>query len=138
MAEVRIGKELSITTANQVGMLEKISSQIAQEGVNIRAICAYAQGSEANFMIVLDGKEESVEKAMQDKGYQVKVNEVVLLPLADQVGKLSGVGKKLAEANIDLEYIYGTTCGCGDEDCNCDALIVCSSNDNQKTVEVLR
>ena len=133
MADVKIGKVLNITTPNQVGMLEKVSSLIAQEGVNIRGVAAYAQDNEARFMVILEGNEEKVGKIMQGIGYQVSENEVVILPLANQVGTLSEVGKKLKDANIDLNYIYGTTCGCG-----CDALIVFSSNDNQKAIEVLK
>lgn len=127
----RIGKQLEVVTPNKVGMLAEVTGIIADTGVNIDALCAFAKGNKAYFLVITNDNAKAL-KALKAEKFQVKEGNVVLLDLENRVGAASEMGDKLKEAKVDLEYIYGTTCGCGGP-----ALLVFSSNKNKKAVEVL-
>ena len=107
MTKAAKAKMLEIMTENKVGMLNEVSSVIADSGVNIKNICAYGMDTSATFMIVTDGNEK-IADSLKQKGYKVEENEVVVLGLADKIGTLKEASSKLKSAGIDLKYIYGT------------------------------
>lgn len=127
----RIGKQLQIITPNKVGMLAEVTNSIADVGVNIDALCAYAMGKKAVFLIVTSDNARAV-KILKEKKYKVKEEKVVLVELGNRVGAAGEMADTLRDAKIDLSYIYGTTCGCGGP-----ALLVLKSNKNTNVVKVL-
>ena len=132
MANVAKIKEVLATTENKVGVLAQVSSVIAKAGVNITAICAYAEGDKAQFMIVTTDSQK-VAALLKESGYDVKENPVVKVLLENKAGALQEMCEKLATANIDLNYIYGTV-GEGDRP----AAIIFSSNNDDKAIDLLK
>ncbi len=127
----RLGKELSFVVPDKVGLLNEISSELANAGVNVATICAYSMEGKANFMMVTSDNAKAAE-VLKGKGYDVKDYEVVLYDLENKVGAMSEMTKKLADAGINMDYFYGTT-GAADAP----ALLVFKSDNNAKAVEVL-
>lgn len=127
----RIGKQLEVITPNKVGMLETVTGAIADTGVNIDALCAYAMDKKAYFLVITSDNAKAA-KALKVKKFQVKEEKVVIVDLDNRVGAAGEMGKKLKLAKVDLSYLYGTTCGCGGP-----AMLVFKSNKNDKAVEVL-
>ena len=132
MAVAKKVKEIFITTQNKVGMLAEISSVISTAGVNIAAICAYGEGDKANFMILTSDNLKAAG-ALKVKGHEVKDNEIVEVQLENKVGALEEMAKKLTEADIDINYVYGTVNKAG-----VPATLVFSSNNDDKAIEVLK
>lgn len=132
MAKASLGKELEVSTANKVGMLAEVSGLIADTGVNITAISAYATGNEAIFRIVTNDNAKAKDILTQ-KGYKVKENEVVMVNLPDKVGQAKEIANKIKQAGINLDYIYGSTCGCADTQ----ALMVIGSKKNAEVVSAI-
>jgi len=130
MGNVKKAKEITATTENKVGKLAEFSSAVAGAGVNIAAICAYGMEDKAHFMAVTNNNAKAIA-ALKGKGYDVKEKDVVTVELKDEVGALQGVSGKLAGANIDLNYIYGSVSS------NKASIIVFSSNNNEKAIEAL-
>lgn len=124
-------KQILATTENRVGMLAQVSSVIAEAGVNIAAICAYGEKGKAHFMIVTTDNKKAVS-ALGKKGYDAKEEDAVKVLLENKVGALQGMAKKLAAADIDLNYAYGTV-GEGSQP----ASIIFSSNNNDKAIGLL-
>jgi hypothetical protein len=133
MAKARIGKQLWAVTENKVGMLADVSAAVSASGVNIQAICAYGMEDKAHFMLVTDNNQKAMS-SLQAQGYEVSEQDVVILGLPNRVGILKETADKLKTAGINLEYIYGTTC-C--KECDCDTLLVLTSDNNAKVIEVL-
>ena len=131
---VRLGKEVVVTVANKIGVLADMTKILADGGINIAAVAGYADaGNEAKIMFVTGDSLRAMD-ALKKKNYSsAKENEVVVVELEDKAGALKLVSSKLASANIDIKYIYGTTCGCGGA-----AMIVLCTTDNGKALISLK
>lgn len=127
--DANLGKELVIAVLNKMGTLADISKVVADHGINIEGVAGYATNGDAKIMIVADDALRAKE-AIQKAGYKkIKENEVVILDLENKAGALKVVTAKLKTANIDIKYIYGTTCPQG-----CPARLILSTSDNEKAV----
>ncbi len=131
MPNARLGRELSFSAPDKVGLLNGISTELANAGVNVVTVCAYSMEGNANFMMVTSDNAKATE-VLKAKEHEVKENEVVLYDLENKVGAIAGMTKKLADAEVNMDYFYGTT---GTPEAA--ALLVFSSNNNAKAVEVL-
>jgi len=124
------GEEIIVTVENRVGRLEEITGIISKEGINIRAIAAYVENNQAIFRIITSDNLKTKE-ILSQKGLKPEAKEVVIVELPDKIGELHTMAGKLKEANIDLEYIYGTTTTAEV------ATLIFSSNDNEKAIQIL-
>ncbi len=102
--------QLVFMLPDQVGLLNKITTALADENVNIKAICAYGLEGEANFMMVTDDNAKAKE-ALSKIGVDVKEEAVTAVEMEDKPGELQKVARKIAEAGINILYMYGTTAG---------------------------
>jgi hypothetical protein len=107
MAKARKAKEMSFTMPNKAGLLSEVSRAIAGAGVNITAICAYAMGNTAYFMLTTASNVKA-KKALEPLGVAIEERDVVEVELLNRPGELQKVAKRIANAGIDIEYMYAT------------------------------
>ena len=131
MAKASIIKELLVKTPNKVGMLGEVTEAIAKSGANMTALNAFGIDKNAIFRIVSSDNAKAIS-GVKAKNFEVSERDVVSVELENKPGQAAEMGKKLKEANIDIAYIYGSTCGSGGL---CTLIFNC--NDNKKAVEVL-
>ena len=125
----RSGKEIVVTVANKIGVLADISTIVADHGINILALAGWGDAAKAQIMLVTSDNLRAVE-ALKKKNYSaVTESEVLLIELENKPGVLKNVTAKLAENQIDIRYIYSTTCSCGGP-----ALVVVRTNDNERAL----
>ena len=124
------GKEIIFTGENKIGELEEIASVIKDNGVNIRAISAWAVNGKAVFRLLTSDNAKTKELLL-DKG-TVEEREVVIVDMPDEVGQLQALAFKLKGNGLDLDYIYGTTYEPGKS-----AIIIFSANDNEKALAII-
>ena len=129
---VKIGNEIVVTAANKIGILADVSSLIAEEGKSITAITAAVISGAATLQMLTDDN-SSVKDILKAKNYDVSEREVVVVELENKPGALKLVTKKLAEENINLSYLYGST-STGESP----ATIIFSSSNNEKAVATLK
>ncbi|MFC1576329.1 hypothetical protein ACFL3J_01515 [Candidatus Omnitrophota bacterium] len=132
MANARKATELLVATQNKAGELAKISAAVSAGGANITAVCGYGMDEKANVMLVTDNNSKAIA-ALKEKGYDVKENDVVEAKLENKVGALEAVGKKIADAGINLNYVYGTVGKAG-----APATMILSSDNDSKLVDLLK
>lgn len=108
MAKAKRIKQLSFTMPNRVGLLSEVSTAIAGAKVNINAICAYEMEDKAYFMLTTDSNAKA-KKALIPLGVEVKEEDIIAVEMPNKVGELEKVAKKIANAGIDINYMYGTT-----------------------------
>jgi hypothetical protein len=108
MATAHQAKQLVATIPTRVGLLADITDAIQSAGVNITAISAYERDGQAKFLLVTEDNAKTSE-ALGRLNADVREKEVLLVELADEVGALREVASKLAEASVNIEYMYGTT-----------------------------
>jgi hypothetical protein len=130
MAKARKAKEISFTTANKVGLLSEVTTAVAGAKVNITTICAYAMENSATFMLTTDSNAKA-KKALTPLGVTVEEKDVVAVEVPNKPGELQKVAKKIADGDIDIEYMYATA------GMSKTATCVFKTADNSKTVKVI-
>ena len=130
MAKARKAKEISFSIANKVGLLSEVTAAIAGAKVNITAICAYEMEDESYFMLVADNNAKA-RKALTPFGVEIEENDIVEVELPNKPGELEKVAKKIAEAGIDIEYMYATAGGGRTATC------VFKTADDKKAIRVI-
>lgn len=131
MHNVNIESELHVITPNEPGILGRVLGTLANAGVNLRALCAYAQESEGHFLL-LTSNNKKAEAALRTLGYKVKANSVITAEIGDRIGAGAEIGALLGNAVIDIEYCYGSSAGAGR------ALLVFKTNNTKKAYSTLK
>lgn len=108
MAIPRLVEQLVITTDDKPGMLAEVTGIIADAQVNIDAICAYGEKGKAVFYIITR-QNDKVKQAIQQKGWSVEEDEVVVVDVENEPGSLNKLAKKLKAKGINLLFCYGST-----------------------------
>lgn len=124
------GNEILFTGENKIGELEEITRMIKDNGINIRAISAWAINGKALFRLLTSDNNKAKE-LLQAKG-AVEEREIIIVEMPDEVGQLQILASKLKGHGLDLDYIYGTTYELGKS-----AVIIFAANDNDKALEVI-
>ncbi|MEW6418262.1 MAG: ACT domain-containing protein [Nitrospirota bacterium] len=130
MAKAKKSKQLSLIMPNRVGLLSEVSTAIASAKVNINAICAYEMEDKAYFMLSTDSNAKA-KKALGPLGVEIKEEDVVAVEMLNKVGELQKVAKKIAEAGINIIYMYGTV-GSGKS-----SICVFKTSDDKKAIKVI-
>jgi hypothetical protein len=123
--------ELHVITPNEPGILGRVMGTLANAGVNLRALNAYAEQERGIFHLVTSDNKKA-EKCLKAIGYPVETKEVVTVMIGDRIGAGAEIGALLGNAVIDVEYIYCSSSGSGK------VLMVIQTNNNAKTLETLR
>ncbi|MBD3413746.1 MAG: hypothetical protein GF421_04845 [Candidatus Aminicenantes bacterium] len=130
MHNVKLEKELTVTTANEPGVLGRVLGTLANAGVNLKALCAYSEKDRGTFLLVTSNAEKA-KKSLQAIGYDVTANDVVTVLIDDRIGAGAEIGALLGNAIIDINYCYGSSAELGK------ALLVFQTTDNKKALETL-
>lgn len=108
MAKAKKVKQLSFMMPDRAGLLSEIAAALGALKVNIGAICAYGMQNEATFMLTADSIAKA-KKALAPLGVELKENDVFAVEMTNKPGELQKVAKKIADAGINIIYMYGTT-----------------------------
>ena len=127
MAKAKKLKQLSFTMPNRAGLLSEVTVAVLSAKVNINTLCAYELENNAYFMLTVDSNAKT-KKALAKLGIESKEEDVVAVEMPNRVGELEKVAKKIADAGININYIYGTT-GTGKS-----SICVFKTSDNTKTI----
>ena len=104
--KVDIGRQLMININNQVGSLAEVTHLLAEASIDLIAICAYE--IEGNVMMMFVTADNNLAKTLlEESGYTVREEEVILLSLANKPGVLQDITNKIARAEIQLKLLYG-------------------------------
>ena len=107
MTKARKVKEISFTVPNRVGLLSEVTTAVAKAKVNMTSICAYAMENSAYFMLTVDSNAKA-KKALAPLGVAIEEKDVVEVEMPNKPGELQKVAKKIADAGVNIEYMYGT------------------------------
>ena len=130
MARARKAKEIRFTMPNKVGLLSEITTAIAGMKINITAICAYGMGNTAYFMLTTNSNTKA-KRALASLGVITEERDVVEVEVPDKPGELQKIANKIAEAGIDIDYMYATASSGKKETC------IFMTADNPKAIKVI-
>lgn len=91
--------------ADRPGELARLVQAVSQAGVNIEGI------TEVNGTVhVLARDPNAARSALRSGGYTIEAEiEVLMLPMPDRPGELSMILQRLADATVNLRFVYLAT-----------------------------
>ena len=98
-------KQLTVFVENKQGALVTITDTLAKNNVNIRAL-SIAETNDFGMLRLIVNDEVTAEKTLSEKGYLVKITDVVGVKIGDAPGKLTAALEVLANAGINMDYLY--------------------------------
>jgi hypothetical protein len=101
-----MGRDLTVRlTADRPGELAKVAQTLSSSGVNIEGI-AEIEG----VVHVLARDPNAARAALRAGGYTIDGElEVLVLPMTDRPGELSMIMQRLADASVNLRFVYLAT-----------------------------
>ena len=101
-----MGRDLTLRlTADRPGEVAKVAQTLSNAGVNIEGI-AEIEG----VVHVLARDPSRAKSALRAGGYTIDNElEVLVLPMTDRPGELSMIMQRLADASVNLRFIYLAT-----------------------------
>ena len=101
-----MGRDLALRlTTDQPGELARVAQTLSRSGVNIEGIAEIG-----GVVHVLARDPSAARSALRAGGYTIEGElEVLVLPLTDRPGELSMIMQRLADASVNLRFIYLAT-----------------------------
>lgn len=98
--------QVSVFSENKPGKINKITTVLSENQINIRAITISDAGDYGIIKLLLDNPEKATE-LLNDNGITATLKEIVAVDLSDESGGLAKVAKILDENNINVDDAYG-------------------------------
>lgn len=98
-------KQLTVFVENKQGSIVSITDTLAENNVNIRAL-SIAETEDFGILRLIVNDEEAAKNTLKEKGYLIKVTNVIGVKIGDEPGKLSAALAVLDKSGINLEYLY--------------------------------
>ncbi len=105
--KVTKAKQIGFSLPNKIGLMAEVAEALAAAKVNIEAICAYEMEDEGYFMLVADNTAKA-KKALSRLSKEIISDDVFYVEVPNRPGQLEAVSRKISDAGIDVQYIYGS------------------------------
>ncbi|WP_300624311.1 ACT domain-containing protein [uncultured Megasphaera sp.] len=97
--------QISLFAENKKGALRRITSVLAQAHINIYTMLANDSAEFGIIRLIVTDPDNAL-KALQDAGYQCRLDKVLAIDMSDAPGTLDGILSNLQEANVSIDYLY--------------------------------
>lgn len=127
-------KEISVGIRNEIGALSRTMSFLVNHGINVETVAGYSDrtGTQGNLIFITDNNQKSIAELLNHGYDDIEEKDVIVIELENRPGALKNVSELLANARINIDYIYCTTCPSG-----CPAKIVLATSDNDTAFDLL-
>ena len=98
-------RQLTIFVENKQGKLVEITRLLAENDVNMRALSIADTKDFGILRLIVDDTDRALVE-LGENGVMVKITEVVAVELPHRPGSLSKTLTVLADAGINVEYLY--------------------------------
>lgn len=124
-------EQIAVFLENKSGRLAEITSIIAEEGVNIRALSVADTADFGILRLIVDDVEKA-KAALKANGFTVGKTNVLAVEVADEVGGLAKVLRSIEAAGLNVEYMYAFVNKSGEN-----AVLIFRFEDMNKAIESL-
>lgn len=97
--------QLSVFIENKSGRVSEITGLLGESGINIRGF-SVSDTAEYGILRLIVDKVEEAKEVLKAAGFTVRVDDVICIDLPDKPGGLAGVLRIVAEAGVNIEYVY--------------------------------
>lgn len=98
-------QQLSVFLQNKSGKIAAVVRALSESGVDIRAL-SIADTTDFGILRMLVSDISVAKAALAEQNCILSVNEVTVVAVPDEPGGLSRVLSLMAQAEIDIEYMY--------------------------------
>lgn len=105
MMDRMVIKQLSVFIANESGRVSEVTGLIGAAGINIRGFSVSDTIDYGILRLVVDKPDEALV-ALKQAGFTVREDAVICIDLPDQPGGLANVLRIVADAGVNIEYVY--------------------------------
>jgi len=124
-------EQISVFLENKPGSLAEVTRILGESGVNIRAL-SLADTKDFGILRLIVNDNEKAREILGRKGLTVRKTEVVAVEVPDRPGGLAEIMKILAEASINVEYLYAFVQQSGEN-----AIIIFRFDETDRAISVL-
>lgn len=110
--------QLSVAIPNSPGKALDLLNALARAKVNLRAL-SVAENADLGIVRMVVGEIAKAKAVFKKKGLSFSADPVLAVVVNDSRGALAKMLAPLAKKKINIEYLYGTTCACGEDSCGC-------------------
>lgn len=125
-------EQLAVFLENKSGRLAEITSILAKNDINIRAL-SVADTADFGILRLIVNKVEEAREVLKKNGFPVNKTRVAAVAVPDQVGGLAGVLQVISEGGFNVEYMYAYTHPSGDS-----AVMIFRFDDMDKALDLLK
>ncbi len=126
-----IQKQLSVFLPNRPGVLGRTCATLAENKVNIIAMAVHDTVDNAVVRLLVDNPTKALLLLEQEELY-VMEHDVVVLEIENESGELARIAQCLAEADINIFYLYCTATRGQERGC-----LVLKTDNPERTLEIL-
>ena len=98
-------KQLSVFVENRRGKMTEITESLAAEGIDMRAL-TLADTNEFGLLRIIVSNPDAAYNLLRQAGVMVRMSEVIAVGVSDLPGGFSKATRLIADAGVDLEYLY--------------------------------
>lgn len=98
-------KQISIFLENKKGQLSEITGVLAESNINISAMNIAETADYGLLRLIVNDTDKALE-ALKSAGFITHVSDVVSVMVPDEPGGLHNILIKLADADINIKYMY--------------------------------
>ena len=105
MSERPVVKQLSVFIANESGRVSEVTGLLGEHDINIRGFSVSDTAEYGILRLVVD-RPADARDVLRQASFTVREDDVICIDLPDRPGGLAGVLKVVAEAGVNIEYVY--------------------------------
>ena len=125
-------RQLSVFVENKPGSLMDVTSRLTEAHINIRAVASFDTPEFGILRLVVD-KPAEAKGYLTERGFVVRVHEVMGVELEDKKGNLNQMLAILADGKININYIYSFVIREGKA-----PVMVFNTDDFEKAAQILK
>ncbi|MCL2790024.1 MAG: ACT domain-containing protein [Desulfobulbus sp.] len=125
-------EQIAVFLENKSGRLAEITSILAENGINIRAL-SVADTADFGILRLIVDKVDLAKEVLRAGGFTVGKTNVVAVEVPDRSGGLAGVLKVAHEVGLNVEYMYAFVNKSG-----ADAVLIFRFDEMDKAIAVLQ
>lgn len=124
-------RQLSVFVENRTGSLMDVTKALTEAHINIRAVSSSDTPEFAILRLVVDDSQKARDYLVE-KGFIVRISEVIGVELEDKKGNLNHMLSILADGAISINYIYSFVIRDGEA-----PVMIFHTDDVEKAVAIL-
>ena len=98
-------RQISIFTENKKGAMHKLTMILQEAGINMSSLVANDSAEFGIARVLCDKPDEALAK-LTEAGYMCRIDNVLCVEIADEVGSLNRLLGDIHNANVNIDYMY--------------------------------